>query len=52
MVKEVRKKNESFHICEICGLMYKEKIWAEKCENFCSKHHACSLEIASHAVQN
>jgi len=24
--------------------------WAEKCEEFCKKHHACSLEITKHAV--
>ncbi len=52
MVKEVKKKEETFHICEECGLLYKERIWAEKCEKFCSKHHACSLEVTRHAVRD
>jgi len=51
MVKEVKKEGFTFYICEECGLAYKEKTWAEKCERFCSKHHACSLEITSHAVK-
>jgi hypothetical protein len=51
VIKEVEKEGESFYICEECGLAYREKIWAEKCERFCSKHHACSLEITSHAAQ-
>ncbi|MCL7387775.1 MAG: hypothetical protein LZ163_01650 [Thaumarchaeota archaeon] len=51
MVKEVEKEGLTFYICEECGLAYKEKTWAEKCEKFCSEHHACSLEITSHAVK-
>jgi len=51
MVKEVKKEGLTFYICEECGLAYKERIWAEKCEKFCSEHHACSLEITSHAVE-
>jgi hypothetical protein len=51
MVKEAKKEGEAFYICEECDFAYKEKTWAEKCERFCSKHHACSLEITSHAVK-
>ncbi|MGB9717003.1 MAG: DUF7128 family protein [Thermoproteota archaeon] len=51
MVKEVTKDGKILYVCEECGFAYEEKIWAEKCEKFCSKHHACSLEITSHAVQ-
>jgi len=51
MVKEVKRGDNKFYTCEECGLAYRERIWAEKCEAFCSKHHACSLEITSHAVQ-
>jgi uncharacterized Zn finger protein len=52
MVKEVKKEGEIFYICEECGLVYKEKMWAEKCEKFCSRHNACSLEITKHAMRN
>ena len=50
MVREMKKKGKTFYTCEVCGLAYEERIWAEKCEDFCVKHGACSLEITSHAV--
>ncbi len=51
MVKVVNKEGEALHICEECGLAYRERTWAEECERFCSTHHACSLEITRHAVK-
>lgn len=36
--------------CKICGLNYKERKWAEKCEKFCHDRKQCSPEIAKHAV--
>lgn len=51
MVREMKKKGKSYYTCEVCGFTYEERAWAEKCEDFCTKHHACSLEITSHAVQ-
>jgi hypothetical protein len=38
-------------ICEICGFRYEDKFWAEKCQKYCEEHHACSLEITSHAIK-
>jgi hypothetical protein len=52
MVRELMDKGEILYICEACGLAYKERMWAEKCEDFCNEHHACSLDIASHAIVN
>ena len=51
MVREMKKKEGTFYICEACGFTYEEETWAKKCEDFCTKHHSCSLEITSHAVQ-
>lgn len=51
MVREIRKNGETLYVCEVCGFKYKEKHWAEKCQDYCSKHNACSLEITNHAVQ-
>ncbi|MEM1574500.1 MAG: hypothetical protein QW755_00220 [Nitrososphaerota archaeon] len=45
MVKEIN----GFYICEECKLKYKEKIWAEKCEEWCRKYKSCNLEITKHA---
>jgi hypothetical protein len=52
MVKEVKGLDRTLYVCEVCGLNYEERMWAEKCEDFCARHHACSLEITSHAVKN
>lgn len=50
MVRKLKRENKVLYMCEECGLVYEERIWAEKCEEFCKKHHACSLEITKHAV--
>ncbi len=49
MVKQKIRDGTLFYECEECHLLYEEKIWAERCEDFCSTHHACSLEITKHA---
>jgi|GEM_PF-793717 hypothetical protein len=46
MVKKVRISNEILYVCERCGLRYREKVWAERCEDFCTRYNACSIEIA------
>lgn len=51
MVREVKREEQVFYVCEECGFTYKDQEWAEKCEDFCAKHRMCSLEITSHAVQ-
>lgn len=37
--------------CSECGLHYRDKELAKKCENFCKKHNACSMEIAKKAIE-
>lgn len=51
MVREIREGVERRYVCEACGFVYRERIWAEKCQKYCGEHGACSLEIISHAVQ-
>jgi len=50
MVKKVEGNDGTLYVCEVCGLKYGERRWAEKCEEFCSKYHSCSLEIIKHTV--
>ncbi|MFC1988798.1 hypothetical protein ACFLVJ_03085 [Chloroflexota bacterium] len=50
MVKEVGQNGKTLYICEECGMAYKEKAWAQKCEEWCHEHHSCNLEIIVHAV--
>ncbi|MCI0533275.1 hypothetical protein L0Y49_03595 [bacterium] len=44
-------KQEDIFACPECGLAYKEKEWAEKCEAWCREHKSCNLDIISHAVK-
>ncbi len=43
--------NNQFYQCPECGLEYKEKEWAEKCEMWCKKYKSCNLEITKHAIK-
>ena len=38
------------YLCEICGLGYRDRETAHRCEAFCKEHDACSLEITKSAV--
>ena len=40
---------DSLFQCPECGLKYRDKEWAEKCEAWCKAHHSCNLEITAHA---
>lgn len=40
-----------YFVCDVCYLKYAEKLWAERCEAWDKKYHACSIEIARHAVK-
>jgi hypothetical protein len=37
--------------CDRCGFLYEEKEWAEKCEQWCSAHGSCNMDITDHGVQ-
>jgi hypothetical protein len=51
MVREILQNDGRFYKCEVCSLFYKERSWAEKCEEYCKKYKACSLEITKHSIQ-
>jgi len=50
MVKELLRDGKTFFVCEACGTIYQEKVWAEKCQEWCEKYKSCNLEIVEHAV--
>ena len=50
MVNSVVIKKETIFICEDCGLKYKKEQLAKKCEEFCKRNNACSLEITKYAI--
>ena len=45
----IKDDKEAF-MCEECGLTYKDKKWAEKCEAWCKKYNSCNLNITSYAI--
>lgn len=51
MVKEIKKDENKYYICEECDFAYKEKELAKKCEDWCKKYHSCNIEITKNAVK-
>ena len=37
--------------CPVCGLHYKDKAIAKRCEAYCKKHNGCSLEITKFSIE-
>ena len=52
MVKEEEKDGERYFICEECKFAYAERVWAEKCEQWCREKHSCNIEITKHAIKS
>ncbi|MBI2550097.1 hypothetical protein HYV83_02850 [Candidatus Woesearchaeota archaeon] len=50
MVSKTASKGKSFFVCGECGFAYGTENLAHECEDWCRKHHSCSLEITKHAV--
>ncbi|MHB9156263.1 MAG: hypothetical protein ACYC5N_11365 [Endomicrobiales bacterium] len=50
MVKEIKANGTRLFQCGECGLKYRRREWAEKCEQWCGKHKSCHLELIKHAV--
>ncbi len=38
------------YTCPECGLSYKDKDMAKKCEAWCKKYNSCNLEITKYSV--
>ncbi len=38
--------------CKDCGLHYEEEQLAKDCYDFCTKNHACSVEITKHSIEH
>ena len=51
MVKSIINRNIEYYKCEECGLYYKDRTTAKKCEVWCKKHKSCNLEIIGHSVK-
>ena len=51
MVKKIKNKGNVYYKCEACGFAYKNIKIAKKCEDYCNKHHGCSLDIPKNAIK-
>jgi len=51
-MQEDKINNQNLHQCNECGLHYKDKDTAEKCEAWCKEHKTCNVEITSRAEEN
>jgi rubrerythrin len=50
MVTKTQKDGEEVFLCEVCGFGYLDKETAQSCQDWCSSHHSCSIEITKKAV--
>lgn len=40
------------YTCHICNVSYSEKLWVDRCKNWCKSHNnTCNLEIVKHATR-
>jgi hypothetical protein len=51
MVKQIKKGKEEYFMCEACNLYFRTQKLAQKCEQFCNKYKACSIEITKYRVR-
>ena len=51
MVKEIKQGAKILYVCEVCGLAYEEREWAEKCQSWCETHEgSCNIDYVQHSV--
>jgi len=50
MVQNVLHKGKKAFECESCSFHYPTAELAQQCEDWCTAHHSCNLEITKHAL--
>lgn len=45
------QSNDTIYRCSECGLGYREKEIAEKCQAWCKEHKSCNLDIIKYAIK-
>ena len=51
MTRPVKIRGKNAEICVECGMLYKDKKMAQKCEAWCKKNRVCSVKIIKHAIK-
>jgi hypothetical protein len=47
----MEETEQKLYECPECKLKYKDKEWAEKCEEWCKTYKSCNLDIITHAAK-
>ncbi len=50
MKKKIKDKTNIFE-CKYCRMQYVDKNWADQCEEWCSDHKSCNLDITLHNIE-
>ena len=51
MVKEINLEGSIVYTCEKCGWIYKNEIFAKKCEAWCKVNQTCNEYLIKHAIK-
>ncbi len=49
IVKEAEP--EKIYYCSVCGYGYANETVAKECEEYCTSHNSCSIQITAKAVR-
>jgi hypothetical protein len=50
MVKKTLIDDREVFLCEVCGFGYLDEETSQSCQDWCSSHRSCSIEITKKAV--
>lgn len=52
MVRRLEIHGKPVYTCEVCGFLYLDRAWAEKCQEHCTAYGSCSAEITRYAIHS
>jgi hypothetical protein len=50
-VKTEEAESKKVYYCSVCGYGYASQSLASECEEYCTKHNSCSLQITAKAIR-
>ena len=51
MVAQKKIKSMKLYRCDECNLLYRSKLDAQKCEDWCKSNKSCNLKITKNALK-
>ena len=49
-MEEIEQNDKEYFVCSVCKFAYDKKETAQQCEDWCTAHGACSLEITKNGI--